>query len=200
MKKNEALEIRRQLFHLLFGLLLVFLLYTEFIDAFIVFMMLIAGVGVSVLSREINIPVVSWFLQRFERPEDIRKFPGKGAIFFLIGVLIVLVLPFGKNTALAAITILALGDSVSHIVGRFYGRTQHPLNKKLMLEGTLAGVMAGFLGAVLFVSIIEAFLASLFAMIAEAVEFRINEREADDNIIVPFVAALTIFLLKAAGI
>ena len=97
MKPTEALEIRRQLFHLIFGLILVFLLYINFIDAFVIFMMVVATVGISILSKEIDIPVFSWLLRKFERPEELRKFPGKGAIFFLIGCWIVLVLPFGKN-------------------------------------------------------------------------------------------------------
>ncbi len=196
MRKDGMLEVRRQVFHAIFGVLLAYLVYINFIDALVVFIMVIAGVGISVLSKDMNIPFFSWFLQRFERPEELRKFPGKGAIFFLTGVLVVLFLPFGKNIAAASIMILALGDSTSHIVGRYYGRIDHPLNKKLKLEGTVAGIIAGFFGSALFVSLPEAFLASLFAMIAEAVEFRINEREADDNIIVPVVAALTIFFLR----
>ncbi len=195
MKKEDALEVRRQIFHALLGILIAYFVAVGFIDALVVFILIVAGIGISLLAKEIDIPVISWFLRNFERPEHLRKFPGKGAIFFLVGVFIVLALPFGRNTAAASIMILALGDSFSHVVGRYYGRIEHPLNRKIKLEGTVAGIFAGFLGAALFVPLPHAFLASLLAMIAEAVEFRINEREADDNIIVPVVAALAIFFL-----
>ena len=91
--------------------------------------------------------------------------------------------------------ILALGDSVGHLVGRYYGKTKWISTKKL-LEGTIAGALAGFLGAVFFVSPLEAALASIAAMVMEAIEIELNKRAVDDNLFIPLVAGTVIYLLR----
>ncbi|MBI2666529.1 hypothetical protein HYX13_02860, partial [Candidatus Woesearchaeota archaeon] len=66
---------------------------------------------------------------------------------------------------------------------------------KKLLEGTLAGTLAGCVAAVLFVPFPEAFLGSLGAMIAEVVQIDFNEKTLDDNVVVPLVAGTIMILL-----
>ena len=106
---------------------------------------------------------------------------------------------FSKEIALAAIMVLAFGDSISHLAGRYLGRTRNLFNGKSrkLLEGTVAGVFAGFLGALVFVPALEAFLGSLVAMVVEALEFEMNGKSIDDNLLVPLVAGTVMYLVAS---
>jgi len=145
----------------------------------------------------INLPIITRSLNYLEREEIKKKFPGRGVMFFFIGVLLVLKL-FPEDIALAAIMILTLGDSISHIVGGKYGRLRNLFNgkSKKLYEGTIAGTLAGFLGALIFIPATEAFLASFTAMVAEVIKIDFNDHTLDDNLVVPLVAGTVIFLLR----
>ena len=188
-------EVRRQAFHICLGLAIIILLVNNILNSLILFSILIAGILISILSRKFKIPVIYSFLKLFERKDILKTFPGKGVISFLIGCLLVLQL-FGRDIALASIMILTFGDSVSHLFGWHFGRKKHPLNCLKSIEGNIAGAFTGFLGAMLFVSPLPAFLASFGAMTAEAIELRMNNKIIDDNIIVPLVAGTIIHLMR----
>lgn len=188
-------EWNRQIFHVFLGIAIVFLLKYSFIDKNIILALIIIGLILSFLSKKIRIPVVHNLLQKFERKEDLQRFPGKGVIFYFIGVYISLLF-FEKEVAMASIMVLALGDSVSHIYGLHYGRIKHPLTKTKFLEGTIAGFVAGLLGAKIFLPWHEAFFASLAAMIVEAIEIKIGTEQVDDNLIIPFVAGGVVWIVR----
>jgi len=188
-------EVRRQAFHICLGLAIIILLINNILNSLILFIILIAGILISILSRKFKIPVIYSFLKLFERKDILKTFPGKGTISFLMGCLLVLQL-FEKNIALASIIILTFGDSVSHLFGWHFGRKKHPLNCLKSIEGNIAGAFTGFLGAMLFVSPLTALLASFGAMTAEAVELRMNNKIIDDNIIVPLIAGTIIHLMR----
>lgn len=190
----SRLEIKRQAFHLLCGVAFVVLIYKNILNALGIAIILVIGFILSYLSRERRIPGVDWLLEQFEREENFRKFPGRGAFFYGLGILIVLLL-FEKDIVLAAIMILALGDSVSRLIGP-YGMVTNPLNNKKFIEGCVAGIIAGFLGAMLFVNVIEAFLAAFIAMIAEGIEVRFGWQQLDDNLVIPIVAGAVIWLVR----
>jgi diacylglycerol kinase (CTP) len=139
--------------------------------------------------------VIHELLEKFERKEDIANFPGKGVIFYFIGTYIVLLL-FPKEIAMASIMVLAFGDSASHIYGLHYGKLKNPLSKTKFMEGTIAGFIFGFIGALVFLPWWEAFFASLAAMIAEAIEIKIGAKQVDDNLIVPFVAGAAVWAVR----
>ena len=194
LSRINMLELRRQIFHICFGLLIVVLINFNILDIFLLIIFIIIGVILSFLSRKFRIPLVHWFLSKFEREDVMAKFPGQGVITYLIGALIVLLF-FDKNIAMASIMILAFGDSVSHFAGQF-GRITHPFNDKKFLEGAIAGFMVAWLGATLFVNVWHAFLASLIAMIAEGFEVKLGREQIDDNIVMPLTAAIVIWLVK----
>ena len=189
-------ELHRQLMHIAVGSLSILLIYFNVLRSFTIFLMIITGILASILCKRIRVPFFSFFLDYFERDEQRKKFPGRGMIFFFIGVLLSLQL-FPRNIALASIMILTLGDSLSHIFGAQFGQLRNIFNGdgKKLLEGTLVGAMAGFLGAWLFVPVPEAFFGSFIAMIAEVVKIDFNENTLDDNLIVPLVAGTVMLLL-----
>ena len=54
-------------------------------------------------------------------------------------------------------------------------------------------LLAGFIGALIFVPWHEAIVASFFAMLVEGLEIKMGLEEVDDNIIIPLVAAIAIW-------
>ena len=196
------LEYKRQLFHLVFGIILALLIYYNLINAYILLGIVILGIIGSFLIKQKyispmhwSVPVVHWFLKHCERDEDLHSFPGRASIYYLLGCIVTLAF-FEKHIALAGIMILALGDSVSHVIGQFYGKYRHPLNSRKLIEGWIAGIIAGFLGAIIFVNGEEAFFASLIAMTAESIEWGVDKRILDDNFFIPIIAGVTITIIR----
>ncbi len=190
-----SLETRRNLFHLVLGILIVAGIYFGLIDVWIMLAVVVVGFLLSAASRKRPVPIIHWFLQRFEREQDMTAgIPGRGALFFFVGLLLALAL-FEHNIVLASITIFVLADSVSPLIGVKVGRVKHPLSDKKFLEGSIAGFIFAFLGAMVFVSPLEALIASFFAVTVESVDM-IKGRRIEDNITIPLVAGLTIAVLR----
>ena len=188
-------ELNRQLFHVFLGIAIVVLLFYDFVDKNTIVTLIIIGLVFSFVCRSKRIPFISNLLYIFERKKDTEEFPGKGVIFYLIGSYISLLL-FPKDVAMASILVLAFGDSISHLYGLHFGKIKTPLSKTKFIEGTIAGFAFGFIGALVFLPWHEAFLASLAAMIAEAVEIKIGASQVDDNLIVPFVAGAVVWIVR----
>ena len=185
---------KRQLFHLVLGLLIVLLIYLDLLTAFLIGIVILIGLILSFVTRRYRIPVIDWFLQTFERDEDIKQIPGKGVIFMFVGAFI-MVFFFPKNVALASMIILALGDSIAPLFGR-YGKIRHPFSKRKFLEGAIVGFIAAFLGAMLFVEANAALFAALAAMIIEGIDLELRINPLDDNVVMPLVAGIVILLTK----
>lgn len=192
---NKNIEPKRQLFHMLFGIIIVVLLIYGLLRITHLFFLVVIGIMLSFLSKKFKIPIIFWFLENFEREKDLKEFPGKGVIFYLIGVFLVLSF-FPLDIAMPSILILAFGDSVSRLFGIRYGKTRHFLTDKKFLEGFIAGLIAGFIGAKVFLPWHEALIASFFAMLAEGLEIKIGAEQIDDNIIIPLVAGISISVMR----
>ncbi len=190
-------EIKRQIFHLGFGLVLAVLFYFEILSPLALFLGIICGIILSFLSKRVRVPLISTFLDQMERDEARKNFPGKGVIFYCVGVLLVMQL-FEKDIALASMMILAFGDSISHLYGEKFGRIRNAISgdPRKLLEGTFAGTVAGALAAAMFVPFPEAFLGSLAAMLLEVVKIDFNDFTLDDNLIVPLVAGTVMVLIR----
>ncbi|MFC1753895.1 diacylglycerol/polyprenol kinase family protein [Thermoproteota archaeon] len=195
-EKEARLEFRRKMFHLIAGSIILILVYFDIINLFWLLVLFIIGFGISYLTKKKRLPFFSKMLEWFERPGAMESFPGRGPLFMVLGFALSLAL-FPKDVALASIAILTVGDSISHMSGLFGGSMPHPLNISKMLEGTIVGMFAAFLAALLFVNPIEAFMAAFVAMFFEAIEIKIMKRTAlDDNLIVPMIAGIVIMLMR----
>ncbi|MDD4878366.1 MAG: SEC59/DGK1/VTE5 family protein [Candidatus Nanoarchaeia archaeon] len=185
--KTDWLEIKRQLFHLFLGISIVLLYNFQILSARRMFIILVIGILISIASTRYKVPGIAWFLERFERKHA--KFPGQGAIFFVLGCFTVIGL-FPPNIASAAILVLAAGDSFSTLIGKHFGK--HKMGSK-SVEGTIAGIVLGFLGAFIFVPFLTAFLGAFVAMISEALDIKLFNKVIDDNLLVPVVAAIVMY-------
>jgi len=192
---NGRLEVRRKIGHILLGLIIVIGFYLEIMEERHLFFAIIFVAILSMLSLKLRIPIVSFLLRKFERESVVGNFPFKGALFFLGGALLAVRL-FSRDIAMASIIILTFGDSVSLLFGKFLGKIKLNFNELKNIEGILAGMFAAFIGALFFVNIIEAFFASLIAMVVEGAGFKIGVSDVDDNLIVPLVAGTVIYLFR----
>ena len=116
INKINHLELKRKILHILVGITALLLLIYKIITPLTIFIILAIGIFVSLLSLKIRIPLISWFLDNFERNKDKNKLPGRGIIFAATGSLLALQL-FETNIALASIIILTFADPISHLVG-----------------------------------------------------------------------------------
>jgi dolichol kinase len=189
------LEFRRGIFHLVSGIIIILLIRFDFLTKWLLLLLTLVALGISLASKRYKIPFIYWFLEKFDREKDIKKFPGKGAIFYLVGVTLVAFL-FPKDIAMASIAVLAVADPFSRFIGIHFGRIKHPFNDAKFTEGAVAGIITGFLAAILFVRPSEAFFAAFFAMIAEGIELKLGMQHVDDNIVIPLVAGVIIWLVR----
>jgi len=188
-------ELRRQIFHLVSGVVMALLVYAGILNKISMGVLVLAAAIISFVSRRVKIPGIYWFLSRFDRDPDLVKFPGKGALFYVVGAYIA-VLIFASDIAAASIVILALGDSVSHIIGRF-GSIKHPFSDLKYFEGSIAGVIAAFIGSfIILQSAIQAGLASMIAMLTEGFNLELGGKKIDDNLLLPVVAGTVIWLVR----
>lgn len=195
----EQLELRRQLIHAS-GIILALLIrqaYVQFggwqLPAFILFLAIFTGYGVSYLHRKgANLPILTKIINGAEREKD-KGFPGRGALRFLTGSLLaLLVFRHSPDIVAAGIIVLALGDSASTLGGITLGRHKLFYNKEKSIEGSLTGLLAAFFGLMLLTPFSPAavVMASLAGVIVESLPLGV-----DDNLTVPLAAGIAIRML-----
>lgn len=192
----SPLKFRRNIFHVIFGFVILIISLNFYKEAkWILFSILVFGMLLSLLSLRFKLPFIYFMLKKFEKPKYIKKFPGRGALFFVAGCLFVLKF-FPKTMAFASIAILTFADPLAGISGVIFGKRSHrkPFNTLKKIEGTLIGIAIGFFVASFFVPYTEAIAASVAAMLAEALTVKLGADDVDDNIIVPIAAATAIYL------
>ncbi|MFA6528241.1 MAG: phosphatase PAP2 family protein [Candidatus Gracilibacteria bacterium] len=184
---KDKFELRRQVMHMVTGLGIAFALYLGLIGAWFLVFILCVGLVLAVISRGCDIPLVCDFLDFFERPSVRRKFPGMGSFFMVLGSLFAVLL-FQRDIAIAAIIIMAIGDSVTNIIGRYFGEIDIPWNREKQFEGPIASCILSFLGAMLIVGWLPALVGSVAGALIETFKFKIWRIKIDDNLIVPVMA------------
>jgi dolichol kinase len=185
-------DIYRKIFHIIAGLCIATLVYFDIIQAWEVLLLLGAGIIISILSTYRDLPIIRHFLDKFEREHLRRKFPGKGVIYMLMGLLL-LMLTFEKHIVLAAIMIWTFGDSISAIVGKNFGKVKHPFNDLRLIEGTIAGIIAATIAASAFVDWKYVLIGSIVTLGIESLEWEIYKDTFDDNFFVPVIGAAVIY-------
>ncbi len=206
------LEVRRQLIHMS-GAVTPFYLYF-FYQRFsswlapeaLVAGMLVAGYGIAHLyKRGVRLPVFATLVDMAEREEVRQSSPGKGTFRFFLGVLAVMLI-FGTLFDApfflvgSAILVLALGDSISTLAGKRFGRRPLPYNRAKSVEGSLAGVAFAFLGVLAYLSLFHgielsravtlALAAASAGMLAESLPLRV-----DDNFVIPVASGAAVYAL-----
>jgi len=123
-----------------------------------------------------------------ERKREREAFPLKGAIFFYTGVFFAVV-AFPEVNAAAAIAVLAIGDSISTMVGLKYGKHKLPINRKKSWEGSLAFLYSSYAVLLLFAGPITALITAAIATIVEMLP------ELDDNLTIPIIVGFVLTII-----
>lgn len=194
MKNIDWREIRRKTFHILWGIILSIMIYYDILKAWMVLSLVGIGIIVSILYIIYELPITHFFMKKFEREHLRKKFPGKGVIYLLLAIL-VMMLTFDKDIVLAGMMIWTFGDSLSALVGKHYGRIRHPLNDERLIEGTIAGMIGASIGASLFVYWPFAIIGATVSMILESLDWKLYKEPFDDNFFVPLIGSAVIYLL-----
>jgi len=187
---NSKFEIRRKIFHIVFGIAIIALALAFSNVKWILFYALVFGILLSILSIFFRIPVISFMLEKFERPHYRKTFPGKGLLFFLAGSLLVLKL-FSKDIALASIAILTFSDPFFSFDKRIF----NGMFKIKNIKSVLLGLVAGTIAASFFVPILKAFIAAFFAVMVESIAIFLGTDPVDDNIIMQVTAGTILYIL-----
>ena len=196
MENQKKFEWKRQFVHILLGIAIVSMLLYGFLDKLTLLILSLMGIVLSYMSTRGKIHIISPLLEKFERPDELRNFPGKGILFYFIGAYLSLLF-FDKDIAMASIMVLAFGDSISHLYGISYGKLKHPFSSSKFLEGTVAGMLAGCIGALVFIPWQEAIVAALAGMVIESIEIRLWNHQFDDNLLVPLASGFAVLLVRA---
>ena len=138
--------------------------------------------------RGVDLPLFSTITRRAALKPELYEFVAS-PIFFAIGVMLSLLL-FPTPINYASISVLTLGDGFATIFGKMIGRTTFSFNKGKMVEGSIFGFLFAFLGAMLFVTPIQALIAAAIGMIMESLPLPIN-----DNLTIPIISGLVLTLL-----
>ncbi|MBI5223424.1 hypothetical protein HY990_03305 [Candidatus Micrarchaeota archaeon] len=184
-------ETKRQLFHILIGfcaLSALLLLGRKYLIAADFVIILIGTILINQRLLGKSIFWVEWFESQFERPDVL--FPGWGSACYAAGILICATFLTSVPQIAAVITVLALGDSLSTLIGRYggFGKIRLFYNPKKSLLGSAAFFFAS-LASYFFLGDIYLTLAlSLVCTIVESLPIPF-----DDNITIPIAA--TIFFL-----
>jgi dolichol kinase len=119
----------------------------------------------------------------FKTMERRNALPFKGAIEFGVGCFLATIL-FDEKVAIACIAVLALSDSVSTLIGYYFGKHKLPVNSKKTWEGSTAFFVTSFFILSLFTNYYYAALLAVIAAAAEMFPY------ADDNISIPLVLGI----------
>ncbi len=196
--KINSLELKRKILHMLLGTIGLFLIIYNIVNPLIIFIILIFGILLSLICLKTRVPIISSILDNFDKKMQ-GQLPAKGVIFAVIGSLLALQL-FPRDIALASITILIFADPISHLIGKMFGKTKSPLDKRKNIEGHIAGALISSLLAMFFVSPILAISGALIAMLFESLIIEIQKIELDDNLIIPLTAGTVMYILRLWGL
>lgn len=193
---THEIEYRRQAAHLLFGVGLSILVGFHILTPFTLGLILMTGfLCIAYIKSGGRIPLFSKVLLIFERQHHFDKFPGRGIFFFVMGSFFASLL-FSTEIAVASILILAFGDSITNIVGKYYGRYPLWFNPKKNIEGPIAAALFAGFAASLVIPWPHAFLAAGFAMFIETLPLQIRHIEIDDNVTIPLAAGALLTVLQ----
>ena len=150
----------------------------------IVIAVLVATTGAYLLSETLrlrakSVPLITRFTRAMSRENESSRLV-VAPLYLAVGVIVSLLI-FPKSIAYASITIVAVGDPVASYFGRRFGRT-HVRQKTL--EGFVAGLVASFAAALVWVPLPLALAGSACGMLLELLGI------LDDNFAIPTGAGL----------
>jgi len=185
-------EVMRRIIHIGFGVVVLLFLYLlgkegfEYAEAALFTFFIL---GILIVDRKLKkrkIPLVDLLLEKVERPNVM---PAHGAFWYGVGLLLIISFLDNVNYIYASIAILAFGDGVATLAGR-YGKVNLFHNKNKTLEGSAAFFVASSIAAYPFIGM-TALPLSLICALFESINLNF-----DDNLVVPLVCVVFFLLIR----
>lgn len=193
-------ELRRKIIHILTGVFLIgsAFLFKDIDAVFWVGIVLLVPFGLFYF-------LVRWFDQTFigraahnfvERSKEDYTH-GIGGLTYIGGVILSYVLFHHEPLiVLVSIVVLAFGDGFASFVGMKWGKHQIQIEGRIKtIEGFAGGFFAATLASLLFVDIVTAVVVSGVTMFVELVGIRVFGRDIPDNLYLPVVSGIVLYLL-----
>jgi len=188
--RTEGLQPWRRVFHAVNGSIIVLALTafslpvptaTVILGVFLAMAVLLDAV------RQFDPKVNTAFFRAFSYLASPREARGLASSTWYILSALVVLLFFPRTYALAGILVLAWADPAASVVGQLWGRSK-------FLAGTIRGsatfALVAFLALIIFVPWPQAIAAAVLTTIVEAAPIKL-----DDNFLVPFAVAASLFLM-----
>lgn len=138
--------------------------------------------------RGLNFPVTSIITRNAATAPEIHEFVTP-PIFFALGIILALIF-FPQPISYASISVVALGDGFSALLGKALGKRVIPFNKGKHIEGSFFGFLIAFAGASIHVAPPKALIGAAVGMLVEALPLPLS-----DNLTVPLASGLALLTL-----
>ena len=194
VRKTRGLQPWRRAFHASCGLMIVSLVEYGGLDTGVILLLLGGGTLASLILDwvRLRIPDANFIFFRWfaalASPREARRIAS--STWFLMGVLATLLIAPAHLFA-PAVLVLALADPAASVVGRLWGR--HSLGKGSW-EGTTAFFLVACAVTFPFVGLPGALVAA-----GAVATFEVLPTGVDDNLTVPVVTGLVLWLVESAG-
>jgi dolichol kinase len=169
-------EIKRHIFHIVFGTVLALSFYYNILDRTHFAILTVLTAIVFVVYKYYKLPVLHQIMTALERQHNMHKYPGIGAFYYMLGSTIAVWL-YSPNVATASIFIVAWGDGIAGLMRAYSTK------RVKTWSSTIFAALVSIIAAQLFVPLIPAIIASAITMITERFDIKL-----DDNLYIPILA------------
>jgi dolichol kinase len=187
---NYKAERFRQALHIMFGLIVALSAADFGRDAVLVGLVCFFAVFTTIINTEVVRRKTTFhiFFMELERKVEL---PGRGALMYVVGMLLLYSFAPTLSFAIGITLMFAFGDGIATLVGR-KGRSPVPWNPGKTFEGVVAFATPAFVAGAYFLGVGPALAYALVLALVESYDWG-----ADDNFVVP-VAALALWNLVPA--
>ncbi len=190
-------EFRRQLAHIIFGLIVVGLIFVGWATAERVLISLPIALGMLKLLQAGHFPILSPAFNKLERENDMKINPGISIMVFLVALWLLLFAleNYNVNIVMGSVIIWAFGDSIGHIFGASFGRISTTIDRTKKIEGVVVAFLFAVLAARIFVQRDMAIAGAGVGVFVELLKLRVLGRRIPDNFTVPLAAAFAMVVV-----
>ncbi len=190
--KGEGISVRRKIFHMLLGTVFILSMLAYWNLRWFFLAVLAFGIGLSFIQEKRPLPIISWFLDRYDKKGD--EVPGQGPLTFFLGSVLVWFL-FPDDIAVISLIVLTFGDPLAFLGGIMIRGPKLPWNK----NKTYAGILSFMIVPMIMISAIYNPLYGAVAVITGGVAETLCLPEkvlTDDNFLVPASTAVVVWILS----
>ncbi len=121
----------------------------------------------------------------------------KGPLYFTMVMILMGTLMFEQYTAAVTMGILGFGDGLAPLFGKYWGKHRYTIMTEKSVEGSIAFLIFGILGAVLFGFIIFGHIDFKFIILAAAISTIVEAVSPKDidNLLIPITCLLVFYII-----